>query len=105
MFAYRSEAAPAALGWRVAAVVTALAGLVHGQAAIEPVVRAPSGAFVAYAAAMLCTQVLVVLLARRAIAQLLPADARIRRRAWGAASAASAVAAVAVALEPGLSLI
>ncbi len=101
--AFRGDGAPAGIGAPIAIGLTSLAGLVHGQAAIEPMAVASLVPFGAYAVAMLCAQILIVLLARAVIARLLPANARTRRRSWRAAAAASGVAAVAVALQPGLS--
>ena len=90
---------------RVAAGATMFAGLVHGQAAIEPAVGAPSGAFLAYAGALLLAQVLIVLAARGVAANMLPAGSALARTAQGAAAAACVVVAVVVAMQPGLSLL
>jgi hypothetical protein len=88
-----------------AAALTVLAGLVHGQAAIEPVVGAPVVAFLAYAAAMLVAQVAIVLLARAVASSVVLADEAAGRRAWNLGAAACVLAAVAVAMRPGLSVL
>jgi hypothetical protein len=90
---------------RVAGGATVLAGLVHGQAAIEPAVGAPVAAFLAYAGAMLVAQLVIVMVARGVIANVLPAGSALQRSALGVGAAACVVAAVAVALQPGLSLL
>jgi hypothetical protein len=84
---------------------TVLAGMVHGQVAIEPAVGAPSAAFLAYAGAMLVAQVVIVVVARGAIATVMPAGSVLHRRTLGVGAAACVVAAVAVALQPGLALL
>jgi urease accessory protein len=94
-----ASASPAAVG------ALLVAGFVHGQAAIEPMGAAAMGPFAAYAAAMLATQCAIVLATRAAIVRLVPADGHARRWGTGVTAAAAGLAAIAVALQPGLSLV
>ncbi|MFM1987344.1 MAG: hypothetical protein RJA99_301 [Pseudomonadota bacterium] len=81
-----------------------VAGLVHGQAAIEPIAGAAGGAFATYVAGMLATQCAIVVVARAVAARGATASAFAGRTGRGVSATAAALAALAVALHPGLSL-
>lgn len=85
--------------------VTVLAGVVHGQAAIEPVVGAPVSAFFAYGVALLIAQASILLLAKTLASILVAQAPRARMIFWRGAAAATAASAAAITLVPGLSLI
>ncbi len=82
-----------------------LAGAVHGQAAIEPMAGAAIGPFAAYAIGMLATQCAIVAVAGAATRAFTARAARAGRLGRGAAAAAAGLAAIAVAVQPGLSLV